>query len=180
MSNVHVPLALVRGTKKWTDVQQDRRDGLVEHLWRYCFACVAYHLRINGAWVMHIPRIWFINGDATAYDVAYENLTIAYPWREWHMHSVHPTYALRSTRFYGIWWVYVQRMGCVHAEPKKYTLYLWAVNVTFKWPCNARGICLAHLGDSTTYVWRTHNVNEDPWVYVAYLPCICYFLCVLC
>ena len=153
MSNVHVPLAgdataLVRRTKKWTDVQQDRRDGLVEHLWRYCFACVAYHLRINGAWVMHMPRIWFMNGDATAYDVAYENLTIANPWPEWHMYRVHPTYALRSTRFYGIWWVYVQRMGCVHAEPKNthYICELW----------------MWHLNDHVTHVAYTWHTSATP------------------
>ena len=40
---------------------------------------------------------------------------------------------------------------------------------------SARGVCLAHLGDSTAYVWRTHSVNEDPWAYVAYLSRICYF-----
>ena len=30
--------------------------------------------------------------------------------------------------------------------------------------------CLAHIVDSTAYVWRTQSVNEDPWAYVAYLP----------
>ena len=40
---------------------------------------------------------------------------------------------------------------------------------------SARGVCLAHLGDSTAHVWRTHSVNEDPWAYVAYLPRICDF-----
>ena len=40
---------------------------------------------------------------------------------------------------------------------------------------SARGVCRAHLGDSTTYVWRTRSVNEDPRTYVAYLPRICYF-----
>ena len=38
---------------------------------------------------------------------------------------------------------------------------------------SAHGVFLAHLGDSTAYVWRTHSVNEDPWAYVAYLPRIC-------
>ena len=94
--------------------QQDRRDGLVEHLRRYYFACVAFQLRINGEWVTHIRRIWRMNGDATAYGVAYENLNIAYTRRKWRVHSVHPTYARRSTRFYGVWRAYVQRMGCVH------------------------------------------------------------------
>ena len=37
---------------------------------------------------------------------------------------------------------------------------------------SARGVCLAHLGDSNTYVWRIHSVNEDPRAYVAYLPAI--------
>ena len=36
--------ALIRRKKKITDTQQDRRDGLVEHLRRYYFACVAYQL----------------------------------------------------------------------------------------------------------------------------------------
>ena len=121
LCNAPVPLAgdataLIRRTKKITDTQQDRRDGLVEHLRRYYFACVAYQLRINDAWVTHMRRIWRMNGDATAYDVAYENLTIAYSRRKWRMHSVHPTNARRSTRFYGVWRAYVQRMGCVHAE----------------------------------------------------------------
>ena len=40
---------------------------------------------------------------------------------------------------------------------------------------SACGICLAHLGDSTVYVWRTQSVNEDPRAYVAYLPRISYF-----
>ena len=68
--------ALVRRTKKWTDTQQHRRDGLVEHLRSYYFACVAYQLRINGAWVTPMRRIWRMNGDATAFGVAYENLAI--------------------------------------------------------------------------------------------------------
>ena len=42
----------------------------------------------------------------------------------------------------------------------------------------ARGVCLANLGDSTAYVWRTHSVNEDPWAYWAYLRSICYFFSV--
>ena len=40
---------------------------------------------------------------------------------------------------------------------------------------SARGVCLAHLGDSTAYVWRTQSVNEDPRAYAAYLPRISYF-----
>ena len=67
--------ALMRRTKKLTDTQQDRRDGLVEHLRCYYFACVAYQQRIKDAWVTHMRRIWRMNGDATAYDVAYKNLT---------------------------------------------------------------------------------------------------------
>ena len=31
----------------------------------------------------------------------------------------------------------------------------------------ARGVCLAHLGDSTAHVWRAHSANEDPIAYVA-------------
>ena len=93
--NAPVPLAgdataLVRHTKKWTDTQQDRRDGSVEHLRRYYFACVAYQLRIDGAWVTYMRRIWRMNGDATAYDVAYENLTTAYSRRKCRVHGVIP------------------------------------------------------------------------------------------
>ena len=46
---------------------------------------------------------------------------IAYPRRKRRMHNVHPTYARRSTRFYGVRRAYVQRMGCVLAEPIKNT-----------------------------------------------------------
>ena len=143
--NVPVPLAgdatvLVRRTKKLTDTQQHRRDGLVEHLRSNYFACVVYQLCINGAWVTHMWRIWRMNGDATAFDVAYENLIIAYPRRKRRMHSVHPTYARRSTRFYRVRRAYVLRMGCVHAEPIKtphyifVVTYMWDVNVAFKCP----------------------------------------------
>ena len=124
--------ALVRRTKKLTDTQQDRRDGLVEHLRRYYFACVAYQLRIDDAWVTHMRRIWRMDGDATAYDVAYENLTIAYSRRKWRIHSEHPTYRRRSTWFDGAWRAYVQRMGCVHAKLINTPHYMWAVSVIFK------------------------------------------------
>ena len=50
--------ALVRRTKKITDTQQDRRDGLVEHLRRHYFACVAYLLRIDDAWTTHMAYEW--------------------------------------------------------------------------------------------------------------------------
>ena len=127
-------MALVQRTQKWTDTQQDRRDGLVEHLRRYYFACVAYQLRIDGAWVMHMRRIWRIDGDAPAYNVAYKNMTIACSRRKWRMHNVHPTYARRSTRFYGVWRAYGQRMGCVHAETINTPhyicdLWMWHLNV---------------------------------------------------
>ena len=58
------------------------------------------------------------NGNATAYGVAHENRIIAYPQRKWRMHSVQPTYARRSTRFYGVWRAYAKRMGCIHAAPR--------------------------------------------------------------
>ena len=125
LSYAPVPLAgdataIVWCTQKWTDTQQDRRDGL-RH---YYFACVAYQLRIDGAWVTHMRCIWRINGDATAYDVAYENLTTACSRRKWRMHSIHPTYARRLTRFYGIWRAHVRRMGCVHAKPINTPYYI--------------------------------------------------------
>ena len=109
---------------------------IAEMVW-YCFVCVAYQLRINGPWVTHMRRIWHMDGDATAYD---ENLTIAYPGRKWRIHSVHPTYAWRSTWFYGVCWAYVQRMVCVHAKPTNTPHYMWALNVTFK--CPVEYICI--------------------------------------
>ena len=166
--NAPVPLAgdataLIRRTKQLTDTQQDRRDGLVEHLRRYYFACVAYQLRINDAWVTHMRRILRMNGDATAYDVAYENLTIAYSRRKWRMHSVHPTNARRSTRFYGVWRVYVQRMGCVHAELMNTPHNMWAVNVTFKCSCSwiHRSMylnVLFHLSNLIMHVYHRNKI----------------------
>ena len=153
--------ALVRRTKKWTDTRQDRRDGLVEHLRLYYFACVAYQLRIDGAWVTHMLRIWRMNGDATAYDVAYENLTIAYLRRKWRMHNVHPTYARRSTRFYDVWRAYVQRMDCVHAEPINTPHYMWAANVTFKCLCSWIHMYLNvqfHLSNSISHVYHSNDI----------------------
>ena len=44
------------------------------------------------------------------YGVAYENLTISYSRRKWRMHRVHPTCSRRSTRFYGVWRAYGQRI----------------------------------------------------------------------
>ena len=146
--------------KKLTDTQQDCWDGLVEHLRRYYFACVAYQLRINDAWVTHMRRIWRMNSDATAYDVAYENLTIAYSRRKWRMHSVHPTNVRRSTRFYGIWRAYVQRMGCVHAELMNTPPNMWAVNVTFKCPCSWIHMCLNVLFHLSNLIMHVYHRNE--------------------
>ena len=108
--------------------------------WSISGVTISHVLRINCLSMTHMQRIWRINGDATAYDVGYENLTIAYPWRKWRTHSVQPTCARRSTRFYGVWRAYVQRMGCVHAEPINTPHYIlvvtlanvWVVNMTFK------------------------------------------------
>ena len=143
---------------------KDRRDGLVEHLRRNYFACVAYQLRINGAWVTHMQRKCRMNGDATAYDVAYENLVIAYPRRKWRMHSVHPAYTRRSTRFYGVWWAYVQRMGCVHAEPINTPHHIlvvmsanvWAVNVTFKYSFEYLNVQI----NLSNLISRVHHRND--------------------
>ena len=166
LKNAPVPLAgdataLVQRTKKLTDTQQDRRDGLVEHLRRYYLACVAYQLRIDDAWVMHMRRIWCMDGDATAYDVAYENLTIAYSRRKWRIHSEHPTYARRSTRFDGTWRAYVQRMGCVHAKLINTPHYMWAVSVTFKWPCSWIHMYLNvqfHLSNLISHVYHRNDI----------------------
>ena len=163
--NAPVPLAgdataLIRRTKKITDTQQDRRDGLVEHLRRHYFACVAYQLRINDAWVTHMRRILRMNGDVTAYDVAYENLTIAYLRRKWRMHSAHPTSARRSTRFFGVWRAYVQRMGCVHAELMNTPHNMWAVNVTFKCPCSWIHMYLNVLFHLSHLIMHVYHRNE--------------------
>ena len=160
--NAPVPLAgdatvLIRHTKKITDTQQDRLDGLVEHLRRYYFACVAYQLRINDAWVMHIRRM---NGDATEYDVAYENLTIVYSGRKWRMHSEHPTNVRRSTRFHGVWRAYLSRMGCVHAELMNTPHNMSAVNVTFKCPCSWIHMYLNVLFHLSNLIMHVYHRNE--------------------
>ena len=59
--------------------------------WNISSATISHVLRINGEWVTHMRRIWRMNGDATEYDVTYENPTIAYPRRKWRMHSIHLT-----------------------------------------------------------------------------------------
>ena len=125
--------ALIRRTKKITDTQQNRRDGLVEHFRCYYFACVAYQLHINDAWVTHMRRIWRMNGDATAYDVAYENLTNAYWRRKWRMHSVHPMNVRWSTRsmaygvhMYSAWAAYMPNLW-IHLIICE--LWMWHLNV---------------------------------------------------
>ena len=85
--------------------------------WNISGATISHVLRINCVSMAHGWRTWRMNGNATAYGVAHENLIIAYPRRKWRMHSVQPTYARRLTRFYGVWRAYAQRMGCVHAAP---------------------------------------------------------------
>ena len=88
----------------------------MEHLRRYYFACVVYQLRINDTWVTHMRRIWRMNGDATAYDVAYENhcvftVQVAYAQRTsheraavnailWRMAGVCTAHGLRTCRTY--------------------------------------------------------------------------------
>ena len=59
--------------------------------WNISSATISHVLRINGEWVTHMRRIWRMNGDATEYDVTYENPTIVYPRRKWRMHSIHLT-----------------------------------------------------------------------------------------
>ena len=102
---------------------------------------IAYQLHINGAWVTHMRRIWLMNGDAAAYDVTYENLTIACPRRKWRMHTVHPMYAQRSTQFYGVWQAFVQCMGCLHAEPINTSHYILVVMLANVWVVNMTFIC---------------------------------------
>ena len=133
--------------------------------WNISGATISHVLRINCVsmiWVTHMWRIWRMNGDATAYDVAYENLTIEYARRKWRMHSVHPTYARRSTRFYGVWRAYVRRMGCVHAEPINTPHYIWAANVTFKCPCSWIHMYLNiqfHLSNFISHVYHRHDMS---------------------
>ena len=76
------------------------------------------------------------------------------------------------------------RTGCVHSTHARrrwrlhcaFTAHLLrnvcsAIARRFFWTCSkfdgARSLCLAHLGDSTAYVWRTQSVNEDPRAHVA-------------
>ena len=84
------------------------------------------------------------------------------------------------------------RTGCVHSTHARrrwrlhcaFTAHLLrnvgsAIAQRFFLTCSkfdgAHSACLAHLGDSTAYVWRTQSVNEDPRAYVAHLQRISYF-----
>ena len=156
--NAPVPLAgdataLIRRTKKLTDTQQDRRDGLVEHLRRCYFACVAYQL-----------YQWRI-GDAHAAHMAYE-------WR-WHcvwcrvweldhcVFTAQVAYAQRTSHERaGVWRAYVQRMGCVHAELMNTPHNMWAVNVTFKCPWSWIHMYLNVLFHLSNLIMHGYHRNE--------------------
>ena len=82
----------------------------------------------------------------------------------------HSTHARRRWRLQCAFTTYLLRNVC-SAIARRFFLAC----SKFDGARSARGVCLAHLGDSTAHVWRTHSVNEDPCAYVAYLPCICDF-----
>ena len=102
-------------------------------LFRMCCVSTAYRWRMGDAHATHMAYEWRCH---CAWCRVHENLTIAYSQCKWRMHSVHPTYARRSTRFYSVWRAYVQRMGCVHAEPINTPHHMLAVNVKFKCSCS--------------------------------------------
>ena len=83
---------------------------------------------------------------------------------------VHSTHARRRWRLHCAFTAHLLRNVC-SAIARRFFLTC----SKFDGARSARGVCLAHLGDSTAYVWRTQSVNEDPRAYVAYLPCISYF-----
>ena len=83
---------------------------------------------------------------------------------------VHSTYASRRWRLHCAFTAHLLRNVCSAIARR----FFWTCS-KFDGACSARGVCLAHLGDSTAYVWRTQSVNEDPRAYVAYLPRISYF-----
>ena len=122
-----------------------------------CCVWTAYQWRMDYAHVAHMTHEWRChcvwcrvgepdNCVSTA-QVAYAQRTSNSPCTRWSM-SVHLTYARRSTRFYGVWLAYVQRMGCVHAKLINTSHYIlvvtlanvWAVNVTFRWPIQYQNV----------------------------------------
>ena len=86
------------------------------------------------------------------------------------MGCVHSTHARRHWRLHCAFTAHLQRNVC-SAIARQFFLAC----SKFDGVRSARGICLAHLGDSIAYIWRTHSINEDPWAYVGYLPHIFYF-----
>ena len=132
--------------------------------WNISGSTISHVLRINCVSMTHgwrnMRHIWRMNGDATVYDVANENLTIAYSRRKWRMHSVHPTNVRRSTRFYGVWRAYVQRMGCVHAKLMNTPHNMWAVNVISKCPCSWIHMYLNVLFHLSNLIMHVYHRNE--------------------
>ena len=94
---------------------------------------------------------------------AYELRSFAYGVRTLHARSATLAFALR-----------IYRAPTVYGMLGNRTVIFLACS-KFDGARSARGVCLAHLGDFTTHVQRTHSVNEDPRAYVAYLPRICHF-----
>ena len=83
-------------------------------------------------------------------------------------------YSPRKLGAVGISTAHLPRCSCVwYARRSNGDFFLTCSK--FDGARSARGVCLAHLGDSPAHVWRSHSVCEDPGVHVAYLPRICYF-----
>ena len=121
----------------------------------------------------------------------------------WHLFNNIVSISCAGVAIIGVWAAYIRVWAAIIRVPAAYTpRMLGAVGVCtahlprtccvmyarrshgdffltwskFDGASHARGVCLAHLGDSNAYVWRIGSVNEDPRAYVAYLPRICYFL----
>ena len=123
---------LVRRTKKLTDTQQDRRDGLVEHLRRYYFACVAYQLRID---------------DAHATHMAYECRCHCVWFRVWELY--HCIFTAQVA--------FAQRTSHVCAAVNAIR---WR-SVAYKWPCNWIHMYLNvqfHLSNLIPYVYHRNDI----------------------
>ena len=139
------------------------RSKIVEMVW----------WNISGATILHMLRI---NCVSMAHGWRTCSASMAMPlrmmsrMRTWPLHihgasGVQPTYAPRSTRFYGVWRAYVQRMGCVHAEPMNTPHYIlvvtlanvWAVNMTFKCSVEYLNVQI-NLSNLISHVHHRNNV----------------------
>ena len=80
---------------------------------------------------------------------------------ELHVDCVLSTQAWRCRHFHCVFTALLLRMVCT-AIPRRFFLTC----SKFDGAHSARGVCLAHLGDSPAHVWRSHRVCEDPGAHV--------------